>query len=588
MRAPRSRPGDAVALQVLSIDLTLGAGARADARASALGPIDHALRPGATADETVFGAGPLADLRVPGSHRLVLCGRSPAWGGFYVSTVGSAAAPLRALELDVVTIAGRAASPSALVVERGGFRLVPVDLAAWRSGQRGTYGLIAHLRARGDFGASNPRILAAGPASATTAIGALASSSGGTNGEVVIDTWAGRGGFGSKLWRDHGLCAVVLDADPPPETREPLEVTPEQLRATAKYRYQPLLGTGGTFGSNFSTLREKFLGFNARTIYLDPDERERLYERLVRGHYLKQFKEEMRRPGASRDCGETCPAVCKKVRGTFKKDYQPYAALGPNIGVFDQRAAEAVNDLADALGFDSVDAGGLVGFALETDEALEARRPGAAFDPEADSAHNAKVAMALLERIAEGSSELGRGIRAAAAVSGERGQAALYTSNGEAGAVSPNQYWVPGMVAPVGVSGKYYVDYGFEFRPPRELGRACAVRMTRELALDNLGMCRFQREWAEERLGEMLGCDAQEVDAHHRGLARAIDRRADVRPWETARTVDLVATYLDEVQRDGEKDADLDRWVGAFRADRPRAARAFWEELRAGIVEGLS
>ena len=37
-------------------------------------------------------------------------------------------------------------------------------------------------------------------------------------------------------------------------------------------------------------------------------------------------------------CGEPCAAVCKKMNGIYKKDYEPYQALGPNSGIFDQRA----------------------------------------------------------------------------------------------------------------------------------------------------------------------------------------------------------------------------------------------------------
>src|SRR5215468_8205431 len=97
---------------------------------------------------------------------------------------------------------------------------------------------------------------------------------------------------------------------------------------------------------------------------------------------------------------------------------------------------------------------------------------------------------------------------------------AVYVSNGDGGGMAPNQYWVPGIVAPVAVGGRYYVDYSFEFAPPRELGRRCAERMVRELALDNLGLCRFQREWAEGRmdlLARAAGVSADVIE-HHRAL----------------------------------------------------------------------
>jgi glyceraldehyde-3-phosphate dehydrogenase (ferredoxin) len=554
-------------MRVAGIDASDGARVALQAPEGALGPVDVGI---AWAGEgaTVMGAGPLADLEVPGSQRLVLCGESPAWRGFYVSTIGSAALPLRALGLDAAVLRGRAARTSVLFIEATRAHIEPVELPArWT-----VTDLITRLRARARH--AGARVLAVGPAAAYTRIGAVASSSR----DGVIDTWAGRGGFGSRLWREHGLCGVVLDVDAP---RAPVHVDARMVGATTKYRYHPLLGTGGTFGSNFSTLREKFLGFNARTIYATPEERDEWYARLVQGHYLRQYKEEQTGTKGSHDCGETCPAVCKKFHGPFKKDYQPYAALGPNCGIFDQRAAEGLADRCDELGFDSVDAGALIAWRLECDG--RARFEGAGFDPVEDSRHNARLAMEIAERLLD--APLSDGIRAAAAhTSQEDRERALYVAHGDAGAVSPNQYWAPGMVAPVPISGKYYVDYSLEFAPPRELGRRCAERMVRELALDNLGLCRFQREWAEERLDEMLRAPPGTADAHHRALARRIASLSDPRPWETARTRDLVATYLEEARRDGPPDAELDAWCARFR----EGPGAYWREVRAGVAEGLA
>ena len=74
----------------------------------------------------------------------------------------------------------------------------------------------------------------------------------------------------------------------------------------------------------------------------------------------------------------------------------------------------------------------------------------------------------------------------------------------------------------LGVGGLYSLD----FVPPRELGRRCGERTVAELALDNLGICRFQREWAEDSLDELLlaaGTDpGSGVDARHRALAQRL------------------------------------------------------------------
>ena len=51
--------------------------------------------------------------------------------------------------------------------------------------------------------------------------------------------------------------------------------------------------------------------------------------------------------------------------GQYKKDYEPYHVLGPQVGVFDQRAAELLNDFVDAMGFDSIQTGGTVAWIME-------------------------------------------------------------------------------------------------------------------------------------------------------------------------------------------------------------------------------
>jgi glyceraldehyde-3-phosphate dehydrogenase (ferredoxin) len=424
-------------------------------------------------------------------------------------------------------------------------------------------------------------VLATGPSARTTALGAIGSASAGSE---VFDTWAGRGGFGTQLFHAHGLAAIVLPAG----ERAPVGnfVPPEMMAAaTVKYRYDPRLKTGGTLGGNLASLREKLLCMNHSSIRWSREKRAAAWERLVGGHYLAQFREGMKgRRG--RDCGETCPADCKKVDlGGHKKDFQPYQALGPNIGVFDQRAAERVNDAADAAGFDAVEIGAVI--ALRMELSSEAHWDVDAFDPITDSELNAELALAIMDDVVRG----GAGARGVRALARELGTgAAVYVANGDGGGIAPNQYWVPGIVAPVAVGGRYYVDYSFEFAPPRELGRRCAERMVRELLLDNLGLCRFQREWAEGRMDVLARAAGIESDVieHHRTLAKRLDDAARPQPWESARTREMVATYLEEAAHDGAPDAELAAWRRAFAHDCTAAAGAYWKELREGIREALA
>ncbi|VUT24382.1 MAG: Glyceraldehyde-3-phosphate:ferredoxin oxidoreductase [Candidatus Methanolliviera sp. GoM_asphalt] len=59
-------------------------------------------------------------------------------------------------------------------------------------------------------------------------------------------------------------------------------------------------------------------------------------------------------PAPLASCGEPCPLSCKKIYHEHKKDYEPYEALGPNSGIFDQRAAEKAVKEVEVMGFDAI------------------------------------------------------------------------------------------------------------------------------------------------------------------------------------------------------------------------------------------
>jgi glyceraldehyde-3-phosphate dehydrogenase (ferredoxin) len=164
----------------------------------------------------------------------------------------------------------------------------------------------------------------------------------------------------------------------------------------------------------------------------------------------------------------------------------------------------------------------------------------------------------------------------------------VYNARGARGCLVPNQYWVAGMFAPVPILGRYYLDYDYEWQPPDELGRSCASRMVKEIMLDNTGVCRFHRGWAEsllpEVLVELLGVDGP---AHHLALARELEADNATLPWQTERVVDMVATYLVKVRDDGPPEPALDAWIDRFARDKAGAARAYWEEIRRGFREGV-
>jgi glyceraldehyde-3-phosphate dehydrogenase (ferredoxin) len=287
---------------------------------------------------------------------------------------------------------------------------------------------------------------------------------------------------------------------------------------------------------------------------------------------LKQFNEETIQPKQQKNCGEPCAAVCKKMNGPYKKDYEPYQAMGPLCGIFDQRAAERLAHHADTLGFDGISVGGVLAWLMDClDEGL--LEPGQIgvdqrpvwdlthFDVVADSMHNATIGMALLDEMVrpQGRIPLGFGARKLArALAREKGKRVmdLFVHNAFArqGWMVPNQYWTPGVMAPMAISGKYYMHYGRDFIEPRALGRENAHRMLQELMLDNLGFCRFHRAWAEELMPDVVekifGLKDRFLESIRLTASRITSRNAAIF-WESERNIDLVAGFFEKQTNGG-------------------------------------
>jgi glyceraldehyde-3-phosphate dehydrogenase (ferredoxin) len=261
------------------------------------------------------------------------------------------------------------------------------------------------------------------------------------------------------------------------------------------------------------------------------------------------------------------------------------------------------------MGFDAISGGGVLAWLMDLlDEGLltaeelgVTRMPrwdAAGFDIVEDSMHNAELGCELIDAILERSGILDfrEGVRKWSRVrSREKGTALhdrlVYIAFSRRGWMVPNQYWVSGVLVPMAIMGKYYMIYSSDFISPRTLGRMCAVRMKKELLLDNLGICRFHRGWAEELLPEVMG---NLYDSRERFL-RAIDvlasrlhSRNSPIFWESERNIDFLHTFLKrkkEIDRDGHP--ELSAWLDKFSRDRVEAAREFWYETLKGIDESL-
>ncbi len=636
-----------IALQQKALIIDLASG---DAQVRDIAPEEHILGPvdygwqeyRRDPDVFTFGEGALASSALPGARRLVFCAHSDQWEGFYISTMGGAAYTFQHVGVNFVSLHGRAPEPSVLLLHNHGdgpeVRIEPLPEHAeiWKGYEHegrtliGIYALQQALLDRygKEYNPRRVRIAVVGPAAAATLEGAIASNpvKKGALHPAVVD-WAGRGGLGSRLYRRHNIVAIVFGG----EWRDPHglkakelnpwfqehfgdKMTQVDMQACVKYHYNEKLGTGGTFGSNYATLKDRVMTFNYRSTAHSTDERLRHWQTFIRDNILKDFNRETIEPKLFDHCGEPCSVACKKYFGEYKKDYEPYHTLGPQCGVFHLRAAEKLNYHADALGFDAIQIGGMLAWLMELvaegliDPAaygLPSREemhfpefvaePGEEFDLERDSMRNAQWCIRALDAIVydERAALFRKGYRAAAEALRDAGcpqchDRAVFLANGEQGCMVPNQYWVPGMGAPMPIMGKYYVYYGTDFLPPEDLGRRCVERMVHEMINDNCGECRFHRGWSEALLpviiNEHFGLQVDFRDHHFRLAQEIFEHQGHLaRPWQTLRMAQMLKGYLDNfapqsISTEGEVS------LPSFDEDDPvGSARSFWAMLRHGV-----
>ena len=608
------------------------------------------------------GMGKLAGSCIPGTHRLTLCFRSPLSDGFFFSTMGGAAYVFKNLGVDYLTIEGKSGRPKILALKGTGagietkFRRIDLgDLMKIYEGYDDLEGVYAlqkfvldeFLEWYEDGGTHmDLRALSVGPAALNTNFGGIFSLAVKKDGgfDEGSEDWAARGGPGSVMFRAHGLAAIVFGGDnnwrkfkggdlrnadnadkifKESLGKSMMKITSD---ATVKYRYDESVGSGGTFGVNYFTLRDQTIMFNWGMVHLPKEKRLKLYEGLVERGYKAQFDREITershlRPSVSfssgsrpivkakvwKNCGEPCPGLCKKVRGTFKKDYEPYEANGPNCGIFDQRAAEFAVGAVDGLGFDAIEFGNVASWVFECIHRglLEPGEIGLdgipSFDPDSfklgDSSGNARLLVKLAKAIAYGENEVarmvGEGIRRAAKKldkkfggGGKFEDLAVFVARGEWGSMVPAMYWGPGNLMPILIPGKYYTYYHSEFREPEEFAEACFERAVKEMYSENTGVCRFHRSWGEKILPRLFeeGHGAKiNFDEHNKKILAGISEynaKAGVKPvfWESERVIDVVATMAREYA--GKTEA-AKNWWGEFSRDKMGAAKEYWTRFLA-------
>ena len=590
-----------------------------------------------------FGGGLLAGSPLPGTRRMIISGYSPAWEGFYVSAMGGAMFVFHRIGVNFLWIRGRSSQNVVIVIklENGEYsvRFEAIDSnKIWKGykdqGGREWVGFYALQRAlfekyRSEYHEDDFRILTVGPAARVTREGAIGSNQVKRGDLSNIDDWAGRGGLGSRLLQYHRVCGIIFGGDwQDPALKEARELDKyfldhfgqrailADLALSQKYRYVPEFETGGTFGVNMHTVEDKLFSFNYQSVYAPEQERLDQQKHFIQAHYLRQFNEETIQPRNFDHCGEPCAVACKKYFGEFKKDYEPYAALGPNSGVFDQRSAEKLNKYVDAMGLDSIQAGGTVAWIMELiskdlippsdfglppfDGKFIFSSDIRSFELVSDSDKNAEYAMKIVKMIlfSKQGAPFRKGIRSAAkwldSKYGIRSiDLAVYTAHGKTGCMVPNQYWTPGMFAPMPMMGKYFSFYGSEFLPPYELGRKNVERFVYEFYSENSGSCRFHRKWVEDIVDEIILSHFDlELNFWKSNflLAKAIHdyQSTGSVEWESERVMDIIQGFLENWVDKGLKSPALQSWIEYFRADKRQAAHEFWLAMYQGMCDAFS
>jgi len=597
------------------------------------GPADLGLYLSQKNNSLNIGTGLFADSVLSGSNRLIFSGYSPAWDGFYISAMGGAGYVFENLDISMLSITNKAQRPSLLYLNHKGdgkiqMRLEAIDIETiWASKEfsedGGMYALMHYLAPKyAEYYEKEYRILAVGPSAKTTDCGAICSVPIKKSKASNVDTWAGRGGFGSKLFQDHGIVAIVYGGTPVErgfrdrervdgwfEQKYQMSFKQKDKEVTSKYHYVDILKTGGTLGVNYASLGGDLFSYNYKSIHKTEEERRSLDERFIKNNYLQQFNEETIATKNQENCGEPCAVMCKKMNGKYKKDYEPYQAMGPLLGIFDQRAAEKLNRYSDAYGFDAISIGGVLSWLVEclscgylTPQELglhslphfEERD----FDVVVSSMRNADIAIALLDAIIEKRAlvDLSQGARVLAHRLAEQKKnpkildTFCFNANGEKGWMVPNQYWTPGVLSPMPLMGKYYMYYGGDFVPPRALGHKNAQRFVAELMIDNIGVCRFHRGWAEEMapeiIGHLYGLEKEFIASIH-ALALKINDQSKPIFWETQKNSDIVHMFLKKKESITYAQ-ELKYWQNLFDQDSSVAARQFWEEIHAGVQEAFA
>ncbi len=594
----------------------------------------------------IIGAGLFAGSKLFGTHRLVVIFRSPESRTLHVAAMGGAAYRFIGCGAHAIVIEGRSSKPSIIFVKgnESGVEYVKIEYIESEElekiyngygGYIGAYALQKYLMDKyWDYiYSTKARPLVVGPAALRTIYGSIVSLDIDFNKKSFIvgsEDFAARGGAGSVLAQAHNVVAIVAGGNWKPQLPKDLteSITLNELfkriagkdfislvnEATVKYRYDPNIGAGGTFGVNYPHYRELLPLFNFNTMYLPKHIRKKIIDILLE-NFWRPFKEETYAKGrwTMTTCGEPCPAACKKIWRGKKLDYEPSNGLGPYIGVLELDKTVKLIDLADQLGYDAIVAGHLVAWLFEAvykglldpiDIGLNDRP---IMDPMIMNieilSKNAELAEILLKNIVNHSTEVlkiiaTKGIRMAAKYLNEKymervkkigikfEDLIVYLPYGDQGYMTPNFYWTPGFLLPLAVTGKYWTNYTSTFTEPEEFAKTAAIRAIKEYEIENAGLCRFHRGWAEKNLNKLynlIGVNL-DIDKHTKLMYQKIalySIKAGAKPrfLESEKAKDVILTLSVEF--------NASEWIDKYIKDRETAIREWWSRAGKAFAEQI-
>ncbi len=308
----------------------------------------------------IFAPGIMQGTNLPGSGRHGVGGKSPLTGAIASSEAGGWwGHEFKRAGFDALVVHGRAQSPVYLWIKNGEVAIRPAD-NLW--GQK-TYPAQAAIRQ--ELGDDLIRVAQIGPAGENQVLYAAIMHD--------VNRAAGRNGLGA-LMGSKNLKAVAVRGTlkVPVANRKPVTATAKWLGKNYK-KYVAWAAEGIGRGTQDSLMNWSYSGGLptrnfGRPVFENPESLsgERNYEMFLK----------------SRDTCQSCPINCKQVfehadENPYRKidpayggpEYESMAAFGPLCGVTDNVAVSKANELANALGMDTISAGASIAFVMACFEA---------------------------------------------------------------------------------------------------------------------------------------------------------------------------------------------------------------------------